>query len=67
VVDDPEKLTTTLLEAIELAGVRALISRGWSKLGNDEAQDKIFYLDDCPHGKMMMIMTASVMLCLYDN
>lgn len=39
-----------ILEAIRIAGVRALISRGWSNLGQDlESDDNIFFLGDCPH------------------
>lgn len=51
IVDDAERLTATLLQAIEVAGVRAIISRGWSQLGGTEGRENIFFLDDCPHGK----------------
>ncbi|KAF2031501.1 sterol glucosyltransferase [Setomelanomma holmii] len=32
VVDDPAKVTTMILEAVQTLGVRAIISRGWSNL-----------------------------------
>ena len=49
-VQDPEALTELILEAIRMTGVRALISRGWSNLGQDrQSSDTVFYLDDCPH------------------
>ncbi len=50
VIDDPERLTMLLLEAIENTGVRAIISRGWSKLGKLHNARNVFYLDECPHG-----------------
>lgn len=53
VIDDPEKLTKILLDAIEALGVRAIISKGWSNLGaalEGHSKDVIF-LGDCPHGK----------------
>lgn len=50
VIDDPQSLTKMILEAIRITGVRALISRGWSNLGQDlESDDNIFFLGDCPH------------------
>lgn len=50
VVDDPYLLTKTLIEAVKWTGERAIISKGWSKLGAMEENDpNIFYLDDCPH------------------
>ncbi|KAK4149937.1 sterol 3-beta-glucosyltransferase [Chaetomidium leptoderma] len=50
VIDDPEALTATLVEAVKSTGVRAIISRGWSNLGRNRVSDEnIFYLGDCPH------------------
>ena len=50
VVDDPATLTTTILEAAKLAGVRAIISPGWSSLAPATASDDVFFLaGDCPH------------------
>ncbi|CAG8902486.1 unnamed protein product [Penicillium egyptiacum] len=48
VIGDPEKFTATVLEAVHTVGVRAIISRGWSKLGGASSRN-IFYIDDCPH------------------
>ena len=48
VIEDPGKMTSLLLEAIRFCGVRAIISRGWSKLGGPEMEN-VFYLADCPH------------------
>jgi UDP:flavonoid glycosyltransferase YjiC (YdhE family) len=50
VVAEPQKLTMILVEAIRNAGVRAIISSGWSKLGTfDASNSNILYIDDCPH------------------
>ncbi|EYE98736.1 putative sterol glucosyltransferase [Aspergillus ruber CBS 135680] len=50
VIEDPERLTAILLEAVRMTGVRAIISRGWSKLGGSSPSTRdIFYLGDCPH------------------
>ena len=49
VIDDPTHLTHVLLEALNISGVRAIISRGWSKIGETSGSRDIFYLDDCPH------------------
>ncbi|WAO95183.1 Glyco-transf-28 domain-containing protein [Fusarium falciforme] len=48
VIDDPERMTQILVEAVHRTGVRAIISRGWSNLGGTEEKD-IFFLGDCPH------------------
>jgi sterol 3beta-glucosyltransferase len=58
VIDDPEKLTNILIDAVRACGTRAIISRGWSKLGSglDEgAYPDIFFLGGCPHGKICML------------
>ena len=49
-IEDPKALTDTILQASKLTGTRALVSRGWSKLGEGrESNDNVFFLDDCPH------------------
>ena len=61
VIDDPKALTETILQAIELTGTRALVSRGWSKLGQGvESSEKIFFLDDCPHEWLFSRVSAVV-------
>ncbi|RAL15750.1 putative sterol glucosyltransferase [Aspergillus homomorphus CBS 101889] len=59
VVDNPQKLTKTILDAVAGADVRAIISRGWSKLGGDPNQN-IFYIDDCPHEWLFQHVAAVV-------
>ncbi|KAH6857149.1 UDP-glucose,sterol transferase [Chaetomium sp. MPI-CAGE-AT-0009] len=61
VVDDPAKLTATLVVAVRQVGCRAIISRGWSKLGADlpPSQD-ILWLGDCPHEWLFQHVSAVV-------
>jgi hypothetical protein len=51
VVDDPDAMTALIFKAVRLAGVRALVSKGWGDLGADEAgkPDDIFMLGNIPH------------------
>lgn len=50
VIDDPRAMTQLLLEAVRECGVRAIISRGWSKIGYDSNLEDVFFVGDCPHG-----------------
>jgi hypothetical protein len=50
VVDDPDKFTAMIFEAVEKAGVRALVSKGWGGLGDENnTPDNIFMLENTPH------------------
>ena len=51
VVDDPEALTTLILEAVSKTGVRALISKGWGGIGGQETRlpSNVYMLGNCPH------------------
>ena len=51
IVDDPDALSENFFEAIRLAGVRALVSKGWSDLGGSSAAipPNIFILGNRPH------------------
>lgn len=51
VVDDPESLIKTVLDAVKKAGVRAIVSKGWSNLASTASDEKIYFIGDCPHGK----------------
>lgn len=59
VIDNPDEMTEILLRAIEETGVRAIVSRGWSKLGGPIVPH-IFYLDDCPHEWLFQHVSAVV-------
>lgn len=51
VVADPNALTQKIIRAVEIAGCRAVVSKGWGGIGGDSLQvpDNIFLLDNCPH------------------
>lgn len=50
VVDDPDEFTKLIFEAIEMAGVRALVSKGWGGFGsNADCPDNVFMLENTPH------------------
>lgn len=49
VVDDPAKLTKLILDAVKLAGVRAIVSKGWGGVGAGEVPDSIYLIGNCPH------------------
>ncbi|KAL8814666.1 MAG: hypothetical protein Q9223_006127 [Gallowayella weberi] len=61
VVDDPDKFTTMIFEAIEKAGVRALVSKGWGGLG-DEANTpaNVYMLENTPHDWLFPRVSAVV-------
>jgi hypothetical protein len=49
VVDDPDRFTAIIFEAVKKAGVRALVSKGWGGLGSGDAPDGVYLLDNTPH------------------
>ncbi|GJN79361.1 hypothetical protein PLIIFM63780_002874 [Purpureocillium lilacinum] len=51
VVDDPNAMTRMIFDAIHLAGVRALVSKGWGGLGADDVglPEGVFMLGNVPH------------------
>ncbi|KAL3421045.1 glycosyltransferase family 28 domain-containing protein [Phlyctema vagabunda] len=60
VVDDPDKFTTMIFEAVKMAGVRALVSKGWGGLGEDNVPENIYMLDNTPHDWLFPRVTAVV-------
>jgi UDP:flavonoid glycosyltransferase YjiC (YdhE family) len=51
VMEDPDKMTDNIIEAVRQCGVRAIVSRGWSKLGTGKHDPNVLFIGDCPHGK----------------
>src|SRR5262245_33762485 len=49
VVEDPERLTATIFEALERAGARGIVSRGWGDLGTAAPPPHVYLVGDCPH------------------
>ncbi|PSN67556.1 UDP-Glycosyltransferase/glycogen phosphorylase, partial [Corynespora cassiicola Philippines] len=62
VIDNPEKMTSLILEAIDASGVRAIISKGWSNLGKSLTpySENVLFIDDCPHEWLFQHVTAVV-------
>jgi len=48
-----------LLQAVELTGVRAIISRGWSNF-EGPGNPNIYFLGDCPHEWLFQHVAAVV-------
>ena len=48
VLDDAQEMSSIIMDAVHSCGVRAIVSRGWSRLDGPERPD-IFWLEDCPH------------------
>ncbi|KAM0226576.1 hypothetical protein ACHAQD_000500 [Fusarium lateritium] len=59
VLDNPEKMVSTILEAVRATGVRAIISKGWSELGGAE-DENIFWIGDCPHEWLFQHVAAVI-------
>lgn len=51
VVDDADAFTQMIFKAVELAGVRALVNKGWGGLGGEgkDTPDNVFMLGNTPH------------------
>ncbi|KAL9030598.1 MAG: hypothetical protein Q9196_001304 [Gyalolechia fulgens] len=61
VVDDPDKFTSMIFEAIQRAGVRALVSKGWGGLGNEgDAPEGVYMLENTPHDWLFPRVSAVV-------
>ncbi|KFZ05117.1 hypothetical protein V501_08661 [Pseudogymnoascus sp. VKM F-4519 (FW-2642)] len=60
VVDDPNRFTQMIYEAVEIAGVRALVSKGWGGFGGDDSPENVFLLDNTPHDWLFPKLKAIV-------
>ncbi|KAF9877286.1 hypothetical protein CkaCkLH20_04986 [Colletotrichum karsti] len=62
VVDDADRFTQMIFDAVKMAGVRALVSKGWGGLGGDEMDvpDNIFMLENTPHDWLFPRVKACV-------
>ncbi|KAK4894044.1 hypothetical protein LTR27_007628 [Elasticomyces elasticus] len=59
VLEDADKMSSLILEVVASCGLRAIISRGWSRLGGPDRKD-IFWLEDCPHEWLFQHVCAVV-------
>ena len=61
VVDDPDKFTSLIFEAVKNAGVRALVSKGWGGLGDEgNTPNNIYMLENTPHDWLFPRVSAVV-------
>lgn len=60
-VQEPEKMTQIIVEALEITKQRGIINKGWGGLGNlAEPKDFIYLLDNCPHDWLFLQCKAVV-------
>ncbi|XP_041003002.1 sterol 3-beta-glucosyltransferase UGT80A2-like isoform X2 [Juglans microcarpa x Juglans regia] len=60
-VQEPEKMTQTIVKALEMTGQRGIINKGWGGLGNlAEPKDSIYLLDNIPHDWLFLQCKAVV-------
>ncbi|CAM8971223.1 unnamed protein product [Rhodiola kirilowii] len=60
-VQEPEKMTQVIVEALEITGQRGIINKGWGGLGElAEPKDSIYLLDNCPHDWLFLQCKAVV-------
>ncbi|MCJ1391251.1 hypothetical protein MMC18_004114 [Xylographa bjoerkii] len=61
VVDDPDKFTALIFEAVKRSGVRALVSKGWGGLGDENnTPDNVYMLENTPHDWLFPKVSALV-------
>ena len=61
VVDDPDKFSSLIFDAVKKAGVRALVSKGWGGLGDaGSLPDNIYMLENTPHDWLFPRVSAVV-------
>ncbi|XP_062079039.1 sterol 3-beta-glucosyltransferase UGT80A2 isoform X2 [Humulus lupulus] len=60
-VQEPEKMTQVIVDALDKTGQRGIINKGWGGLGNlAEPKDSIYLLDNCPHDWLFLQCKAVV-------
>lgn len=59
VLENPEKMLRTILDAVQAANVRAIVSKGWSNLSGSQLQD-VYWIGDCPHEWLFQHVAAVV-------
>ncbi|KJZ77059.1 hypothetical protein HIM_03380 [Hirsutella minnesotensis 3608] len=60
VVDDADRFTKMIFDAVRKSGIRALVSKGWGGLGGGEIPDNVFMLDNTPHDWLFPRVKAAV-------
>lgn len=60
VVDDPAALTRLILEAVKMAKVRVILSKGWGGMEIEGEHDDIYLIGNCPHDWLFQRVSAVV-------
>ncbi|PMD56672.1 glycosyltransferase family 1 protein [Hyaloscypha bicolor E] len=61
VMEDPHQMTRIILDAVRICGVRAIVSKGWSKLGSGvEHHEDVLFIGDCPHEWLFKHVSAVI-------
>ncbi|KAJ5813241.1 hypothetical protein N7447_010264 [Penicillium robsamsonii] len=59
VLEDPMKINAAILDAVNAAGVRVIISKGWSNLDGKKSEN-VHFIGDCPHEWLFQHVAAVV-------
>ncbi|KAK6143988.1 hypothetical protein DH2020_020808 [Rehmannia glutinosa] len=60
-VQEPQKMTQIIVEALEITKQRGIINKGWGGLGDlAEEKDFVYLLDNCPHDWLFLQCAAVV-------
>ncbi|XP_022720199.1 sterol 3-beta-glucosyltransferase UGT80A2-like [Durio zibethinus] len=60
-VQEPERMTQKIVQALEKTGQGGIINKGWGGLGNlAEPKDFVYLLDNCPHDWLFLRCVAVV-------
>ncbi|GAA4016542.1 glycosyltransferase [Allokutzneria multivorans] len=57
---DPARTTATVLEAVRLAGVHAILARGWGGLTPTDLPKNVTMIDQIPHERLFPLVDAVV-------
>jgi sterol 3beta-glucosyltransferase len=57
---DPAGLARTVIEALQLAGLRGVMARGWGGLQPEVAPPHVHLIDEAPHDRLLPLMAAVV-------
>ncbi|KAI0530620.1 hypothetical protein KFK09_000165 [Dendrobium nobile] len=60
-VQEPEKMTKIIVEALEITGQRGIINKGWGGLGDlPEPKESVYLLDNVPHDWLFLQCKAVI-------
>lgn len=59
VLEDPIRINAAILDAVNAAGVRVIISKGWSNLCGNQSKN-VYFIGDCPHEWLFQHVAAVV-------